>query len=215
MPISLNLDSLCKHTLSKDSKLSTRSAKSKVVGVRSRKNFRRFIFNVKSKMSYSSAKGHLVSVLFPNITISELKENKKLEPKMTRCRIWCTCPAFTMWGSANNATYYKYNITDKSETRVPKIRDPNREKLVCKHIYSVYKDIENDSFIRIYNRFKKSFYRKRDKKKKSSVEDLMYITIFNFLMSKGYSKIYSITKINELRKKDQIEEFLFLENLIV
>lgn len=213
----LNLKEICSATASRDKSLIKRAALSKVVGTRSRKNFRRFIFHVKSKSSDSNRKGHLVTILFPNIKISDLKTNKALKPVEQRVRIYCSCPAFQYWGSAYHATKFKYNITGKNESIAPNTRDPKTTKLVCKHIYAVYKDIENDNFIRLYNRFKKSYYRKRDKSKKSSESlDSMLLFIFEHLVSKkGLSKKQAIDKIKELQKSDTIEEYLLLEDLII
>ena len=212
----LTLEDICTTTASsgKDEKIKDRSSKSKVAGSRSRKNFRRFIFVVKSKSPNSSKQGHLVSILFPNITISQLKKNQQLQPKLTRVRIHCTCPAFQYWGSAYNSTTQKYNIPGKIEKRPPDERDPKRARLVCKHVYAVYKDLENDTFIRIYNRFKKAYYRKRDKKK-SDADSQILLYIYENLKKKGLSHLECVSIIQDLNKIDSIEEYLKEHNLIV
>ena len=212
----LTLEDICTTTASsgKDEKIKDRSSKSKVAGSRSRKNFRRFIFVVKSQSPESSKKGHLVSILFPNIQISELKKNKSLEPIKTRVRIHCTCPAFQYWGSAYHSTKKKYNLPGKNEVRTPNIRDPKEKRLVCKHVYAVYKEIETDTFIRIYNRFKKAYYRKRDKKRSSADSEIL-LYIYNFLKQEGKSHIEIITTIQGLFRTDSIEDFLKSQELIV
>lgn len=213
----LTLEDICKSTASsgKDEKIVDRSSKSKVSGSRSRKNFRRFIFVVKSKSPNSSKQGHLVSILFPNIKISELKKNKNLEPGSTRVRIHCTCPAFQYWGSAYHSTRKKYNIPGKNESRQPNIRDPKEKRLVCKHVYSVYKDIESDTFIRIYNRFKKAFYRKRDKKKKSNADSEILLYTYKFLKDQGKTHSECVSIIQLLNREDSLEDFLQSNGLLV
>jgi len=214
----LTLKDISLATARRDKGLAKRTSQSKVIGTRSRKNFKRFIFHVKSSMLYSSKQGHLVSIIFPNIKISELKENKALKPCEQRVRIHCTCPAWGYWGSAYHSTHFKYNIDGKIETRAPKENDPKTRRLICKHVYAVYNDIKNDNFIRLYNRFKKAYYRKRDKtkvKKSQSAEDSILLFIYQHLKNKGFSHKFVLAKINELRKNDLVEEYLLEQGLIV
>lgn len=210
----LTLRDLCEITEQKNPTFFNRVLKSKVVGLRSRKNFKRFIFHVKSKMIYSDPKGHLVTILFPNLTAEELKKNKNLLPIDTRVRCWCTCPAWRLWGSAYNSTNQKYNLQPFSESRSPDKRDPDRKNLVCKHVYAVYRDIRYDNFIRLYNRFKQAYYRK-NKKKSSEAEDMVLMFIYYFLVQKGLSKNDAILKLSDLISSDNVETFLKENNLII
>jgi hypothetical protein len=210
----LTLHDLCNHTKNNDPTFEWRAVQSKVTGLRSRKNFRRFIFLVKSKMVYSSKKGHIVTILFPNLTIALLKQNKNLLPKNTRVRCWCTCPAWQMWGSAANSTSLKYNLTGFFENRAPVIRDPNENKLVCKHVYAVYKRIENDNFIRLYNKFKQAYNRKQ-KKKSSEAEKLLLLYIYDYLIDMGNDHNETISIMQNLINTDTIEEYLKDQKLII
>jgi len=56
----------------------------------------------------------------------------------TDVEVSCNCPAWLYWGSAYNAEQEQYRER-RSPTGVepPDIRDPMRERLVCKHAYLV------------------------------------------------------------------------------
>lgn len=131
---------------------------SKVVGIRSRKNFRRFTFLVKSSMHYSSPKGHLTSVFYPKITPNNIRGRKfKGRPLTADVLVWCTCPAFLYWGSRYWSTQEKYKIKDKPrENRKPDIRDPNRSNLLCKHCLRVGQTLKGYSFRRLVSVFDRS-----------------------------------------------------------
>ena len=212
----LNLYDICKKAISKDTSLVERSSNSKVTGTMSRRNFRRLIFHVKSKGLNSDKKGHIVTILFPYIKISALKANKNLKPIMERVKLWCTCPAFSYWGSSYNSTHLKYNLPNNSESRSPDIRDPNQKHLICKHCYSVYKDIEDDTFLRLYWRFIKTFHIKK-KKKKTEFDEAINVYLFEFItrnLKKSNNEALKI--INDLNLDDlKLESFLKQHNLII
>lgn len=96
-----------------------------------------FTFLVLSHEPYSSKSGHLVNILFygdksPHLLSKDVK-------------VSCTCPAYTYWGSKYNATIDEYNYRTRT-TLAPDIRDPNRERKVCKHIAAVRPIIKNSTF---------------------------------------------------------------------
>ena len=207
------LRDICDITENSNPTFLDRTLKSKVAGLRSRKNFRRFIFLVKSKMSYSSKKGHIVTILFPNITIKMLKANKNALPIDARVRLWCTCPAFQFWGSSYNSTNLKYNLAPNSENRAPVIRDPNNKNLCCKHVNAVVKHIRYDNFIRLFNKFRAAYYRKN--KKSNEIENSILLYLYDFLETKEYSHNEIIEIIKGLIETDSIEEYLELNGLII
>ncbi len=210
----LILRDLCEKTEQKNPTFFDRVLKSKVVGIRSRKNFRRFIFHVKSKMSYSSKQGHLVTILFPTITVDQLKKNKNMLPIDTRVRCWCTCPAWQMWGSSYNSTNLKYNLQPFSETRIPDKRDPDRKNLVCKHVYAVYRDIRYDNFIRLYNKFKQAYYRK-NKKKSTEAEDAILLYLLDFIEKREEKEEFALNYLKYLIENDLVEDFMVENKLII
>ena len=80
-------------------------------------------------------KKHIVILSAPSITEdTTTKELKKIIRKED-IKVACSCPAFLYWG-------YKY-ITYKSqagidpEGRVPVVRNPRQEGMLCKHILAV------------------------------------------------------------------------------
>lgn len=92
---------------------------------------RLFSYLVKGQQSYSSTKGHIVNILF---TDKVIRKNGQLLNKNMLCS--CTCPAFRYWGSSYNATEGRYKL-GKAEDIAPDIRDPKRERKLCKHIVAV------------------------------------------------------------------------------
>ena len=125
-------------------------AKSRVRGVRTRKNQRRFIYHVTSTEPYSDPRGHLVSFVYPNVKGdigNLLKGDVKGGPYKTRVRVRCSCPAWQYWGSAYNSTDQKYRLfTSPKENRSPNIRDPGKENLVCKHVIRVGRRVKGMTF---------------------------------------------------------------------
>lgn len=133
-----------------------RSNRSKIVGIRSRKNYKRFIFHCKSSETWSSRRGHLTSVFYPEVTRENvLRRKSKGTPTNSQVLVWCSCPAFHYWGSHYWATQQKYLMFDKKkETRFPIIRDPEGENLICKHVARVSKYLRRTSFrnlVRIFD----------------------------------------------------------------
>lgn len=138
-----------------------KSKNSSVKGIVTRKRFRRFKFLVKSTESYSSPKGHLVSFMFPDVYLREMYVSPKgRNPRNTRIKMWCTCPAWQYWGAAFNSTDQKYNL-EKKENRPPDIRDPNREYLMCKHTLAVLRNIQRSTFPDLILRFAMGYLEKQ------------------------------------------------------
>lgn len=59
----------------------------------------------------------------------------------SNARIHCNCDAFKYWGAAFNLTHIQ-SIYGPPENRPPKIRDPKRENLICKHLWVVLETFE-------------------------------------------------------------------------
>lgn len=112
-----------------------------------KKNPLLFCFLAKSTESYSSPHGHIVVVKFS-------KEKQQMLVK--DCKVVCTCPAFLYWGSKYNATQGEYNY--RSKTNIPPdVRDPNRERKVCKHIVAVRPYLKNLTGKMVHKKYKDTF----------------------------------------------------------
>lgn len=175
-----------------------RAFKSKISGIRSRKNFKRFIFVVKSSEVYSSSKGHLASIMYPDVVFQDVlkRERAKSTPANSNVLVWCTCPAFKYWGSHFWASQADYLIKDKpSQGRPPDIRDPKEENLVCKHLVKVSRLVSTFTFKRLFNVF--------DTKSKTSSED------FSLLQFKETFPIISEYLQREKYSYEEIEDILF------
>lgn len=108
----------------------------------------KYVILVRCTESYSSKKGHLVSVLFD-------KPVKTTQSDKIDCRVWCSCPAWQYWGSAYTSTALDYNL-EGEEKRFPKIRDPNLINTVCKHVLTVReKTLRTMSTTKMKNRYEK------------------------------------------------------------
>lgn len=119
----------------------TRALKSRVSQFWRKPRGRRFLFLVKSRESYSSKAGHIVSILYPNVRIpfSELWRFPRRSPTNTRVRVFCSCQAWKYTGPAYLSTREKYRLpeTKYREDRPANVRDPNEENYVCKHVVRV------------------------------------------------------------------------------
>ena len=65
----------------------------------------------------------------------------------------CTCPAFQYTGPAWHATENSYNLY-VTEDRSPDIRDPGKDKYLCKHCIRVARYMSKMGFEKLYQRFK-------------------------------------------------------------
>lgn len=61
----------------------------------------------------------------------------------SEARLACSCPSFLYWGAKYNLTQLK-SCYGPGETRPPDERDPHRKFLVCKHLWVVLDNFEND-----------------------------------------------------------------------
>jgi hypothetical protein len=123
-----------------------------ILGIKTRKNLRRFSFVVRCLESYSNPKGHIASVIFPNINFGLVDENWHI-PVKEEVLLKCSCPAFLYYGSAFYASQFMYHIDGNVENRPPVIRDPEANRYLCKHLIRVYKYLERISFDKLMERF--------------------------------------------------------------
>lgn len=108
-------------------------------------------FLTKSGEKYSSKSGHIQNLFYVDTP-------KDVYSVYANCLVFCSCPAFKWWGTQFNATALEYNYGEAMDI-APNERDPNAERLLCKHLVAVY------------NNLKKLKYNKR---KKSGLEILDY-----------------------------------------
>ena len=86
-------------------------------------------FLTKSNERNSSKAGHIQNILF-----LDYKPGKLLVTH--DCLVFCSCPAFKWWGTQYNATALGYNMGEAMDI-APDKRDPNTERLLCKHLVAV------------------------------------------------------------------------------
>ena len=135
-----------------------------ILGIKTRKNLRRFSFVVRCLESYSNPKGHIASVIFPEVNFGLVDQNWTI-PSKQEVLLKCSCPAFLYYGSAFYASQFMYHIDGNVENRPPVIRDPEGNRYLCKHLIRVYKYLEKISFDKLMERFEISY-------KKLSFENL-------------------------------------------
>ena len=157
-----------------------RARRSKVLGVKPRKNFQRFSFVVKGGELWSSSKGWITTILYPKLTEEDSKRNSGITPMDSEALVFCTCPAFLYWGSKYWSTQDDYNIKVHKEDRPPYVRDPNKLRYVCKHVIRASRYLKKKSF----HSLNEQFY-----KKTSSLASLEYDikpAMSEFMRMKGY-----------------------------
>lgn len=140
-----------------------------ILGIKTRKNLRRFSFVVRCLETYSNPKGHVASVIFPDVTFGLVDQNWHI-PVKQNVLLKCSCPAFLYYGSAFYASQFMYHIDGNVENRPPVIRDPESNRYLCKHLIRVYKYLERISFDALMERFEISH-------KKLSAEILKMATL--------------------------------------
>jgi hypothetical protein len=179
------------------SKPKKKSKNSKILGVKSRKNFKRFNFLVRSSEVYSDPNGHIASVIYPRIKLKDFVRDtgrQEISPYSEYVLVHCSCPAFLYWGSHFFSDTYGYHIREFGiEDRFPEIRDPKGENLVCKHLIKVAKYMEHVSFRFLNKRFRKEYERslkERTKKRKgfrfATLQEL-YPVVGEFLRRNKYA----------------------------
>jgi len=140
-----------------------------ILGIKSRKNLRRFSFVVRCLESYSNPKGHIASVIFPEVNFGLVDQNWHI-PARQEVLLKCSCPAFLYYGSAFYASQFMYHIDGSVENRPPVVRDPEGNRYLCKHLIRVYKYVEKISFDQLMKRF-------RIENKKLSFDNLKMATL--------------------------------------
>lgn len=108
----------------------------------------RVILMVRGYEDYSNPKGHLVSLALdiPKEQREQVLKSKRTAILTIPMKTYCTCPAYTFWGSKYIATKKGYNINSKGrEDRPPNVRDPKRKNIVCKHIAAVTLALKSQS----------------------------------------------------------------------
>ena len=213
-----------------------KSKNSSVKGIITRKRFRRFKFLVKSTESYSDPKGHIVSFMFPDEYLKEMYVRPRgKNPRNTKIKMWCTCPAWQYWGAAFNSTEQKYNL-EKKEDRPPDIRDPDREYLMCKHTLAVLRNIQKATFPDLILRFAMGYLEKqlmsgggtRIKKVKTSSVDGMastadfevttieetFPTIQHLLIGRGWAEADASDFVSNLTDDNYEDELLRVKLII-
>ena len=71
------------------------------------------------------------------ITSKELKQKQKIKDRDVY--VSCTCKYWKWNGPDFNANNQGYSERTFSNLESPDVRDPNRENLICKHVYAVLK----------------------------------------------------------------------------
>jgi len=76
------------------------------------------------------------------MTPAQLKKEKKIKDRDVY--VSCTCD-FWKWGGPDfNANEQDYSERSFSDLSSPDIRDPQRENLICKHVYAALKKFKKD-----------------------------------------------------------------------
>lgn len=132
-----------------------------------------FSFLAKSNETYSDPLGHIVVIQF--------FKDAKNTPMLTKdCRVACTCPAYLYWGSKYNATQGDYFYKSQIDI-APDIRDPKRERKICKHIVAVRQVMRNLNDKSVHKKYKDTFdynpkvdtvVRKQSKVKSSAIQTI-------------------------------------------
>jgi hypothetical protein len=157
-----------------------RERRCKVLNIRPRKNYQRFSFLIQGGEIWSSKKGHISTILYPKLKKDYLDQNNKITPMNAEVLVYCTCPAFLYWGSKYWSTQDDYNIKIYVEHRPPYIRDPHKERYICKHVMRASRYLKKKSFRSLNEDFDK---------KSATLASLQYDikpVVSNYLEHKGY-----------------------------
>jgi hypothetical protein len=131
-----------------------RASNCKILSIKPRRNFQRFSFVVRGFEAWSKSKGHIVTVLYPELKKKDLKSGSELTPMNAESLVFCTCPAFVYWGSKYWSTQDGYNIKVHVEKRPPYKRDPNKKRYICKHVIRASRYMRKKGFSYLDKRFK-------------------------------------------------------------
>lgn len=196
----------------------SRANNSDISGIRSRKNFRRFIFLVKGNEDWSSPKGHIASIYYPGLQKEKLKtKEQKGNPSRSDVQVFCTCPAFQYWGAHYWSTQEDYLMFDKpNENRFPDIRDPNHQYSLCKHLAKVAIDIKKFSFIGLIKEFggQTNIFSSSDAQLKVIEIEECFPTLI-YLLEQGGNDSETISLFINSLNRENFEDELEKHNLIV
>lgn len=163
----------------------------------------RVILMVRCYEDYSNPKGHLVSLALdiPKEQREQLLKSKRIAILTIPMKTYCTCPAYTYWGSKYIATKGGYNINSKGrEDRPPNIRDPKRKNIVCKHITAVTMALKSQSVYKaMVGKGKQSFSMVEDNLILDNLDNLPEITVEEcqrILEEQGYKLDEDFTQEN-------------------
>jgi hypothetical protein len=134
--IAVTLDYLLENT---STVLKQRSKSTSIVSVKQIKN--RWIYKigdyiVRIKLS------KIPAVLKRQLTTRAF--NKLLKVKNRDIFVSCTCNFWHYNGPDYNAVQQEYSERQFSDLSSPDIRDPNRENLICKHVYKALKHFQSN-----------------------------------------------------------------------
>lgn len=112
-------------------KIKERGKRCQVKMTRSDLKLKYWEFRVKGNEVWSSPQPHLVQIhLLPN---PRTKDIRQLHVKVT-----CDCEYWQYYGPDFNAHTQKYLLDrPKSDGSPPDVRDPNRQHLICKHVWAI------------------------------------------------------------------------------
>lgn len=173
-----------------------------ILGIKTRKNLRRFSFVVRCLESYSNPKGHIASVIFPNVVFGLLDQEYRV-PVKEEVLVKCSCPAFLYYGSAFYASQFGYHIDGNVESRPPVIRDPESNRYLCKHLIRVYKYLEKVSFEKLLKRFKIA----SEHLKMASIEEDILPAVLDYLPRVGV-KENEIAKVASIFSYENCEDIM-------
>lgn len=201
-----------------------RSSNCKILDIKPRKNFQRFSFVVRGFEEWSKPKGHIVTILYPQLKKKDMKKGSGVTPMNTESLVFCTCPAFLFWGSKYWSTQDGYNIKVHVENRPPYIRDPHKERYICKHVIRASRYMRKKGFSYLNKRFmkKSSFDASLDDDIKPVVHDFMKMqgmddeVIGDFLLNLNEDNLeVGLEEVGIYKKpKEEIEIVSSLDNFI-
>lgn len=179
-----------------------RAQNCKVLKIRPRKNFQRFSFVIRGFESWSKPKGHVVTVLYPELKKKDLKSGSGVTPMNTDVLVHCSCEAWQYWGSAYWSTQDDYNIKVYKENRPPYIRDPNKLRYACKHIIRASRYMRKKGFSYLHKRFQ------RASNLDSPTKDDIINIISEYMRRKHNASTEDIIDILSTLNEDNIEDKL-------
>jgi len=182
-----------------------RASNSKVLKIRPRKNFKRFSFVVKGNEDWSSKTGWVSTLLYPSLKEEDFERGSGVTPMDSDVLVYCTCDAYLYWGSKYWGTQDDYNIKVYKENRPPYVRDPHKERYVCKHIIRASRYMRKKGF----NYFSPKILNNSSSKEFASMDHMR--SIISQFMRKRYNASNEdvdniILSLNEDNLESRLEE---------